>query len=540
MVFKGAHCCEEFVSEVTSRKYRDYTFFAHNLEFDASKIFEPVYGNLLDSKKVDIVLGASGFIKMDITIENDKKIHFRDTFNLVAKKLSKIGESLDFPKGITPQKFITGETIEESDISADDISYCKQDCKIILKLLDAISVLFAPFHIKLRPTIAANAKLIWKSMYLKDKGIFVNDDKDEEFREAYYGGRTEVFIRRPEVKTLLHYDVNSLYPSVMQNNTFPDPDRLSYHKDLFGALDKRHEGVVSCTVQIPDMNYPPLPYRLNELLIFPTGTFKGKWCFPEIRHLLSVGGKILHIEYVLSSPPIDSPYNEYVEHFSQLKIQYKKQGNKIFTALCKILLNSLYGKFGQRNRVEDIYVKDMPDKGVAFTPMGKNSYRLNQVPKERGHETVVCWAAYVTSYARVKIMSYFPDEGLRYCDTDSTFSETELPDVLVDDFEFGLMCLEDTVQKSFFVAPKRYVYVDDDNIVRRLKGVPQKEADKIAYEDYGNDQTLTYDKPVKTKTAIRKNVKVYSKEVVTKSLRTQDNKRIFDEFGNSKPIKLNL
>lgn len=45
-------------------------------------------------------------------------------------------------------------------------------------------------------------------------------------------------------------------------------------------------------------------------------------------------------------------FDKYINKWSKVKVESKLQGNKGMTLIAKLLLNSLYGKFGTSPRVE--------------------------------------------------------------------------------------------------------------------------------------------------------------------------------------------
>lgn len=534
MSFEGDGCAERFILEITSRKYRGYHLYAHNLTFDLEKTFGKVFGNSLDNTKFNIITAGTRLIKATYSISEKNKLTLLDSYNLIPKRLEDIGEDLGFKKFKTPDKWKTGEKIKE--ITKEDIDYCFRDCKIVLKILDLYKEMIQPFNISLKVTEAANAKACWKSLYVRDKPIFLDEVKDERFRESYYGGRVEVFIRRHERLKLFYYDINSLYPSVMVNNKFPNPDKLRYTKDLQKALFE-NEGCAKITVRAPNMPYPVLPKRTTRL-IFPVGEFTGVWNFPEIRLALSKGYGVIETHWVLSSKPMDSPFNDYIEYFMKLKIAYQDGGKKALAFLAKRMMNSLYGKFAQRVDTEDRYTHIEPDIGVPYKKLGENTFKLHSVDKERANETVVCWASYITSYARVLLYSYFPESsGLYYCDTDSVVLNKPLPDELIHPTEFGLMKLEDNIVESFYVAPKRYAYINDrKETIKKIKGIPKDTVKMLPIESFGVPLGIFYSKPVKLKTALQKKIESYSKEIVKKNMSLSDDKRTFLKDGLSIPI----
>ena len=537
--FIGDRCAEEFIEFVTQREFRSYSFYAHNLAFDLSKTFEKVYGNLIDSKSFDIVISGTRLIKA-VYMQSDKnRITFLDSLNLLPLPLAAIGDDLGFPKLHTPDKWMSGEPILYID--DQDIEYCFRDCEIIIRLLEVYRDFLNPFRVKIKLTFAANAKAIWRSMYCKTSGVFVDDKKDERFRQSYYGGRVEVMIRRYEYnKKLYYYDINSMYPFCMMHNKFPNPDKLKYSRDI--SIINTNEGCAELTVKSPDMKYPLLPYRHNGKLTFPIGEFKGTWNFPEIRKALDVGYEILEVHWILSSLPMESPFTEYVELFRDKKIQYKKDGKDALSQLSKWMLNSLYGKFAQRKDAEERYVSEQPAIGTPFRLEGENSYKIMNVERVRAEETAVCWSSYVTTYARLLLYSFFPEKGIYYMDTDSIVMDSPLPDDVIDDYEFGKMSLEDEIEYSIFVAPKRYAYrsmlKNLGNNVKKIKAIPKDVVSLIPLDAFNNDLCLEYSKPTKMKTALHKGIISYSKEPVSKNLKVLNPKRIFYISGESIPIHI--
>lgn len=533
-------CVDKFLDYILRKKYRSYKFYAHNVGFDISKTFGRRFGNILNSKDFNVILSGSRIIQASFNLSKGKKsnkIYLLDSYNLIPDKLANIGEDLGFKKFETPKKWITGEHID--NITNEDIKYCLRDCEIILKILEVYREFLSPFTVGLKLTAAANAKAIWKSIFLNKKGMFVNETRDEVFRQSYHGGRTEVFIRGHRKQKLYYYDVNSLYPFIMSENSFPNPDKLKYSKDLNKALCE-HEGCAKIKITPPaGIKYPVLPFKGKDKTLFPAFEMTGVWNFPHIRLALEKGYKIQKVYWVLSSPPIESPFKDFVFVFKQKKIDYTKTGKKALRTLAKLMMNSLYGKFAQRNEIEDRYVHEEPGEGVPFKKITDDTWMVGGIEKERAHETVVCWASYVTSYAQCYLYSFFPELGLHYCDTDSVVRETPLPRELVDDSEFGLMDLEHVLCESNFVAPKRYAFKTDKTTKRVCKGVGKDALKDVLIENYDRDVGVFYTKPYKNKTALKKGVDVYSMEKVRKVLSTniKNDKRTFDENGNSEPLQ---
>ena len=539
------------------RQLNGAILFAHNLEFDLSKIF----GNIINNPNGYALFSDSKLITYEYIIEKDKNknalLHFRDTFNLCPMSLSDIGEMLGYEKYKTPDKFKCIDSDNIITLDNIDIEYCFRDCEIVIEFVKKISKIYSTFNIKMRSTYAANAKAIWQTSFLKTKQ-YVRDDLDEVFRDAYYGGRCEVFVSRLEISILYDYDINSMYSFVMLMD-MPDPSTFkeihNYDVSYFPKVLKRYEGIAELTVECPKhLNIPVLPYRMGKKLLFPSGIFKSKWCFPEIRLAIKKGYKILKIHQIIVGKRIKSPFTEYVKFFFQMKIEASqkdvdgKHKDPVMREFAKRMLNSLYGKFAQRNPVQDKYVyvgdmkeEDIPPKTICCLIPNTKVLEFKNVLKIRARATVVAWSAYITSYAKCYLYTYL-NKYSYYCDTDSVFMSKKLPDSEVDNAEFGKMALEETAIEHFFADPKKYAFRSQKEFKIKMKGIPKK----LFKQRFKKVESLVtpfilfvYDRPLKTKTSLKRGKDPYTMVVEPKLLTLHISpKRVFDEQGNSTPYVL--
>ena len=530
--------------------------FAHNLEFDLSKIF----GNIINNPKGKALFADSRLIMYSYTIEEDtkkRKLQFRDTFNLCPMSLSDIGEMLGYKKYHTPDKFKVTDSDTYIPINNEDVKYCVRDCEIVIEFVKKVSNIYSTFNVRMRSTYAANAKAIWQTAFLKENQ-YVREELDERFRDAYYGGRCEVFVSRHETSRLYYYDINSMYPYVMLMD-MPDPSTFkeihNYDPIYFITVLKKYEGMADVTVKCPSsLNIPILPYREGKKLLFPSGTFRSKWCFPEIRLAIEKGYEILEIHSIIVGNRMKSPFTEYVNFFTEMKIAATKTkdspGTPVMREFAKRMLNSLYGKFAQRNPTGEKYVyvgdmseEDIPDKAICCMIPGTDVMEYKNIDRIRARETVVAWAAYITSYSKVHLATFL-DEDSYYCDTDSVFSRKELDPSWIHESEFGMMNLEDTAVEHYFADPKKYAYRSEDKFKVKIKGVPRN-LFKARIKDVSDlDKPFilfVYDHPIKTKTSLRSGRPVYTMGIHPKLLtRHISPKRTFDEEGNSTPFVLTM
>ena len=98
--------------------------YAHNqFGFDAFSIMTKM--EALEAKKI-----AMGTNIYELTLN---KVRYRDTKHLFPMRLSQLGDALGFPKGETPEDYITGNRRE---ITPEDIEYCLQDCRILVRAIN--------------------------------------------------------------------------------------------------------------------------------------------------------------------------------------------------------------------------------------------------------------------------------------------------------------------------------------------------------------------------------------------------------------------
>lgn len=185
-----------------------------------------------------------------------------------------------------------------------------------------------------------------KAFYDPDKtpiGI-QNGNEDGFIRRGYYGGHADVY--KPRGENLFYYDINSLYPYVMK--AFPMPvgkpkwvgDLHSFNiEDLFGFI----EAYVICP---PSIHKPVLPYRDERgVLIFPTGKFIGVYFSEELKYAKSIGYKVIPISGYLYEKG-EGLFTEFVTELYNNRLNARREGNDGLAYVYKILMNSLYGRFG--------------------------------------------------------------------------------------------------------------------------------------------------------------------------------------------------
>ncbi|KAK9741136.1 hypothetical protein RND81_03G084400 [Saponaria officinalis] len=184
---------------------------------------------------------------------------------------------------------------------------------------------------------------------------------------------------------------------------------------------------------------------------------------------------------------MESPFKKYVNTLFECRLAAKKEGNDSLSFVYKILMNSLYGRFGinpksTRTEICDagrseylvkttdlIYNEKLVDKVyiVSYHSNTEKGSYYWEAPKN----AAVQIAAAITAYARIHMHQYVSRDDCYYTDTDSVVLGKPLPDDLISSTVLGKFKLEDILTQGRFLAPKAYLYWEEDGSnVKKFKG----------------------------------------------------------------------
>lgn len=324
-------------------------------------------------------------------------------------------------------------------------------------------------------TIAALAMRVFQTMLTRPQLVPTYPRAKELARAAYKGGRVEVFAHG-KFDGVRVYDYNSLYPSVMYD--FPYPE---CHAAVWVSAYRGAPGIYRVRYEQTDRTRPPL------LLDHETGEYRyrgaGVYCHPELDALLAMGGQFEFIEgYEI--PVTGFYFRRYVERLWGLRLAAQRRGDRARDLIYKLLLNSLYGKFGQRGIGHKLILntEENCDKllaaGARFYVHGFFLLVEEQNPVE--HEFAAI-AAYVTCYGRLRLYAAIERAAAAggqvvYVDTDSVHVVGGAPLQVSD--ALGALKLE-RAGVGVYVGRKLYRV---DNVVR-AKGVRIDDEKGVTYID---------------------------------------------------------
>jgi DNA polymerase type B, organellar and viral len=184
-------------------------------------------------------------------------------------------------------------------------------------------------------------------------------------------------------------------------------------------------------------------------------------------------------------------FKKYVEILYNLRQQYDKTNP--LNLISKILLNSLYGRFGMKEIIikyeiclqKDFYKITNKENIFDIIELGDHIlFGLNIEAVEDNSNISVGVAAAITAYARIH-MSQFknnPNIKLYYTDTDSIFTDSELDQFFIDDKVLGKLKLEYFCKEAVFLGPKTYCLKTNKGLITKVKGL--KNTDNLTLQDF--------------------------------------------------------
>lgn len=104
-------------------------------------------------------------------------------------------------------------------------------------------------------------------------------------------------------------------------------------------------------------------------LIFPTGKFLGVYFSEELKYAQSIGYTVIPIKGYLYEKG-EGFFYRFVTELSNNRLKAKKEGNSGLSYVYKILMNSLYGRFG----INPLYRRNLQwEKKRWITPAGRST-----------------------------------------------------------------------------------------------------------------------------------------------------------------------
>jgi len=564
--------------------------YFHNLgKFDG--IFLINYFIKSKDLKMEIITRENTIYEIIFTDKTDKKIKIRDSFLLFPSSLDKMAKTFCEEGKVAYEKH-DAILADYSNFKFKEtlIKYCSHDTLILAKsFIKYRQMVFENFQIDILScmTLSSLAFKIFRSKYYSQSIIQQSHGHMDLFiRKSYRGGVVDVY--KPKIENGYYYDVNSLYPYIMSNSHMP----VGIGKFGNAKFDDNFDinnffGFIHVKVKAPNSLYIPFLTTNDSKygLISPLGEWKDIYFSEEIKYALTLGYNFEYFEYYQFDKKII--FDKYVKDIYAQRLLYKERGD--LSSILKLLLNSLYGRFGMSNSIYKNILLKTPDEtnylhklNLIYNVQKVNEFenndikmnliRFNEVPdishikklysynliddslydellksssnKIDNLNVAVHISSAITAYSRIymhKIKHKYA-KNLYYSDTDSLVLDIKLEDQLISATELGLLKLEYKIVSGLFIAPKLYYLKTDIQNIVKAKGV---NASVLNYDDFVKLYNGEHVKVNFIKNFI-KNFKNYTIGVSNIDIELQGNfskrNKIFKNsiWIDTQPIKINI
>lgn len=469
--------------------------YFHNLKFDGEFIIHWLFNNGFkyskekQEKTFSCVVSSMGqfyIIEVIFKTGNKKqeKVIFYDSLKKLPFPVRKIAEDFNLPI----QKLEIDYNEERNDdhiLTEQEIEYVLHDVKIVAMALQ--------IQIEQNLTKITNGsdalndfkRTISKKQFEINFPI-LDIQTDKDIRQAYRGGFTYVNpkFQNKDIKNGIVFDVNSLYPSVMYDKSLP------YGLPLFFNGQYEHDEMYPLFIQ----NFT-CEFKVKKDYI-PTIQLKNNLSFIPNEYITESKEQV---NLVLTSVDLEL----FFEHYDVWNIEYingwkfkqcvgifkpyidkwgkvKKENKGAIRQLAKLMLNSLYGKFGTNPDVTG-KIPYLDDENVVKWKLGE---------KEMRDPIYIPMGVFITAWARHKTIStaQLCFDRFIYADTDSLhLVGTDIPKAIehiIDDKELGYWAHESTFTRARFIRQKTYIEEIDGKIDVKCAGMPDTIKSRVTWDNF--------------------------------------------------------
>lgn len=465
----------------------NFKVFFHRLEFDGQFIIAWLFKNGFQhtteeserkTKTFNTLINDKGiYYQIEVIFDRKgktiNKVTFQNSYNLVPLSVDKIAKAFKMP--INKLKIDYDEVREVGhEITEEERNYIFHDVEIVAR---AINYFYEQGLTRM--TIGSCALKEYKEMLTNSKfKMFFPppdyDKYDEEIRQSYRGGYTylEPQFAGKTLKNGIVLDINSTHPYTMYKCELPYgtpiffkgqykyDDHYPLYIQMFRCQFELKKGYIP-TVQIrygsdfnaseylTSSNNQSLPLCMTNV---DFEIFKEHY---EIYNIEFFGG----YKFKATAGLFDS----YVEKWTKIKVKSKEEENWGMYEIAKLMLNSLYGKFGTLPKVKSKIPKLDEKTGVV-------EYK-DSMPKAIDG-VYLAMASFITAYSRERIIKAFQQvkndyisgkSNIQpvYTDTDSLHCITDdfsIPEGLeIDETEIGKFKVERIFRKAKYLRQKCYI-----------------------------------------------------------------------------------
>lgn len=442
-------------------------------------------------------------------------IRFADSFNIMPSSLEKVAASFsELEKlDIDESNYKDMRAFKERERELY-YKYLERDCVSLYQSLMKVKALVNEIYNlgNLPLSIGGISMRLFTKGFLGEKIITPSKNEKEFTFNAYVGGRCEYLgFGTPDNEGFYNnvngYDFNSHYPAQMIAHNFPIRRGVYVDEFVRGKNGLIETGIYNVRFKQTSGRIPLLQTVEGDYAFEGYGAFTHL----ELNEIENTGGKVICQSgyYYSETAPI---FNDFVDFFFSERLKAQKMSDSARNTFYKLVLNNLYGKFGQRDTVESLMVlgreqcTEALENGLELNEFYRidDNFSFYDVKQEKKCFTSFpAIASIITASARIVLNQYLERcENPLYCDTDSIHCQDTISAEHIGD-ELGKLKVE--FMNSFARYGGKKSYEIQNNKVRQ-KGIPKS----VVTNDFFNELfragrvETTFNRPLLLKSAIRK------------------------------------
>ncbi len=504
---------EEFF-EFCSNPCKNYKLWFHNLKFDGIWLINylelngfkwiPSAKEKADKTYTTLITDMGQFYSITVYFKVNhhkvNKVEFFDSLKIFPNfSVERVAEGFKLP--IKKLKIdYRKERPSGYELTQDEIDYIRNDVEIMAR---ALKEMFSRGLTKM--TIAGDAMRDFRARMIGFRKKFpkLSEEIDKDVRAAYRGGFTYVndIYKDKSVNKGIVLDVNSLYPSC-QHSPYPLPYDFpvsfngKYKKDKVYPL---YVQCFSCSFELKEGKIPSLQikhslsFMNNEYVKSSHGEIVTLFLTKPDFELFQEQYNLFNVTYQGGWKFKQSIglFDNYIDYWIEQKIAAGKEGNAPQRQISKLMLNSLYGRFG------------ISGKARQKAPILENGViKFKLLEAEKRETCYVPVAAFITAYGRNRTirtsqiikdytLNKYGEDRYFYSDTDSIHADLspddleELKDIIkIDDYELGAWAKEAEFTRAKYIRQKCYIEEVDGKVHVTVAGLPKYLAPIVNFENF--------------------------------------------------------
>jgi len=543
-------------------KYKDIIVYSYELgSFDGVVLLKYIneFLSLLDVNNVflDVIYRNNTFYEIAIifVINNVKKrILFRDFFKFTLVKFSKLSQIVLNKNDLGKIKKVSFRTLLQltGQIAKYNCNYVIALYKIIFIIIKKIKR-SCNININHHRSLSSLSFNIFKNKYkrnfrqLRNSSNFIKEIYDCLIL-SYRGGIIDIY--KPFGKDIYSYDINGSYSASMMLPMPIGEPKLKIGNNF--SLDSFF-GFIHVTLYINNSYLPFIGLKNKDNAnIYPYGSVTVVIFSEELKYAMAINNiKVIKVIKVVEFNK-GKVFNKFVNKFYGLK---EKSTNSIDKFIFKIILNSLYGRMGLKNKFDGvIMVKEDEIQEYEFlydtsiissflnktlvnvnnnfshnileeSLLSKKAISLNYKLKKKTSNTfsAVHIASAITSYGRInidKIKRILLKNKFRifYSDTDSIFTNWcyknfRILNLCVSNKKLGaIKVVNSKIKRGIFLSNKAYVLYLPTGVKSVISGAANVANNRIFFTKRMSDYFINRRK--------RKPLLVYHDNLVGKKIKS--------------------